>query len=135
MRHKTRAAVSSRPGRRRMEWQRPWLRNLPQAPYRARLRDRSRFPSARRRLDRPRPCGLGRPARPTPMTDNQETRTRRPGSIHRVTMILSIFPLLALLAMTPAQSEPLAEVDGETITAEEVETALAAQFAKLEEQI
>jgi len=50
-------------------------------------------------------------------------------------MILSIFPLLALLAMTPAQSEPLAEVDGETITAEEVETALAAQFAKLEEQI
>jgi len=29
-----------------------------------------------------------------------------------VTMILSIFPLLALLAMTPAQSEPLAEVDG-----------------------
>jgi protein-disulfide isomerase len=42
---------------------------------------------------------------------------------------------LAIVAQTPAASEPLAEVDGEAITAEEVEKAIAAQLSKLEEQI
>lgn len=41
----------------------------------------------------------------------------------------------AVAAQTPAASEPLAEVDGEAITAEEVEKAIAAQLSKLEEQI
>jgi hypothetical protein len=43
--------------------------------------------------------------------------------------------LTLLLAQTPAVSEPLAELDGEAITAEEVEKAIAAQLSKLEEQI
>jgi len=38
-------------------------------------------------------------------------------------------------AQAPAPGEPLAEVDGVAITTEEVETALAAQLTKLEEQI
>jgi protein-disulfide isomerase len=38
-------------------------------------------------------------------------------------------------AQAPAASAPLAEVDGERITAEEVEKAIAAQLSKLEEQI
>jgi protein-disulfide isomerase len=42
---------------------------------------------------------------------------------------------LAVAAQAPAASEPLAEVDGEAITAEEVEKAIAAQLSKLEEQI
>jgi hypothetical protein len=42
---------------------------------------------------------------------------------------------LAVAAQTPAASEPLAEVDGEAIAAEEVEKAIAAQLSKLEEQI
>jgi protein-disulfide isomerase len=42
---------------------------------------------------------------------------------------------LAVAAQTPAKGEPLAELDGEAITAEEVEKAIAAQLSKLEEQI
>jgi protein-disulfide isomerase len=42
---------------------------------------------------------------------------------------------LALMAQTSGAAEPLAEVDGEAITAEEVEKAIAAQLSKLEEQI
>lgn len=54
--------------------------------------------------------------------------------------VLWTFPLLMALALpvaaqTPAKSEPLAEVDGEVITAEEVERALGASLAKLQEQI
>lgn len=52
--------------------------------------------------------------------------------------ILSIFTLLAALGLpvpAVAASEPLAEVDGEAITAEEVEKALGAPLAKLQEQI
>ncbi|MBI4562283.1 MAG: thioredoxin domain-containing protein [Candidatus Rokubacteria bacterium] len=53
------------------------------------------------------------------------------------TVILWALALLTagLPIVTPAQSEPLAEVDGEVITAEEVEKALAGQLRKLEEQI
>jgi hypothetical protein len=42
---------------------------------------------------------------------------------------------LAVAAQTPAKGEPLAEVDGEAIAAQEVEKAIAAQLSKLEEQI
>jgi protein-disulfide isomerase len=49
-------------------------------------------------------------------------------------MLLLALGLLAA-AHAPAASEPLAEVNGEAITAEEVEKAIAAQLAKLEEQI
>ncbi len=45
-----------------------------------------------------------------------------------------MFFLLAT-AHVPAAGEPLAEVDGEAIAAEEVEKAIAAQLSKLEEQI
>jgi protein-disulfide isomerase len=38
-------------------------------------------------------------------------------------------------AQTPAKGEPLAEVDGDAITAEEIEQALGARLAKLQEQI
>jgi protein-disulfide isomerase len=41
---------------------------------------------------------------------------------------------LAVTAQTPAKGEPLAELDGEAITAE-VEKAIAAQLSKLQEQI
>jgi protein-disulfide isomerase len=53
------------------------------------------------------------------------------------TVILWVLALLTagLPIATPAQSEPLAEVDGEVITAEEVEKALAGQLRKLEDQI
>jgi protein-disulfide isomerase len=55
-------------------------------------------------------------------------------------MIFWILTLLIALglpaaAQTPAKAEPLAEVDGEGIAAEEVEKAVAAQLSKLEEQI
>jgi len=49
-------------------------------------------------------------------------------------MLLLGLGLLAA-AHAPAASEPLAEVNGEAIAAEEVEKANAAQLAKLEEQI
>jgi protein-disulfide isomerase len=42
---------------------------------------------------------------------------------------------LAVAAQNPAKGEPLAELDGEAITSEEVEKAIAAQLSKLEEQI
>ena len=48
--------------------------------------------------------------------------------------LLMVLGLLAA-AQTPAKGEPLAELDGEAITAEEVEKAIAAQLSKLEEQI
>jgi protein-disulfide isomerase len=50
---------------------------------------------------------------------------------------LMLLMALGLLAAAPAPtaSEPLAEVDGEAIAAEEVEKALAAPLSKLEEQI
>jgi len=55
-------------------------------------------------------------------------------------MILWTLTLLIALgvpaaAQTPAASEPLAEVDGKAITAEEVEKAIAAPLTQLEEQI
>ncbi len=58
----------------------------------------------------------------------------------QVTTILGALALLLALApqagaQTPARSEPLAEVDGQAITAEEVEKALGAQLARLQEQI
>jgi hypothetical protein len=40
---------------------------------------------------------------------------------------------LAVAAHTPAKAEPLAEVDGQAISAEEVEKAIAAQLSQLEE--
>src|SRR6266511_6430113 len=49
------------------------------------------------------------------------------------TLLLALGLLAA--AHAPAASGPLAEVDGEAITAEEVEKAIAAQLSKLEEQI
>ena len=58
----------------------------------------------------------------------------RPRSRH-LTTILWTFPILSLLTATPAVGEPLAELDGERIMAEEVEKALGAQLRKLEEQI
>ncbi len=55
---------------------------------------------------------------------------------------LTLWALAVLLVLLPhvaaqqsAKSEPLAEVDGETITAEEVEQALGAPLARLQEQI
>jgi TolA-binding protein len=42
---------------------------------------------------------------------------------------------LAVAAQTPAKAEPLAELDREAITAEEVEKAIAAQLTQLEEQL
>src|SRR5215831_6942965 len=49
-------------------------------------------------------------------------------------MLLMALGLLAA-APAPAASEPLAEVDGQAISAEEVEKAVAAQLTQLEEQI
>lgn len=55
---------------------------------------------------------------------------------HPITILFTFTLLLALGLPVAAQaSEPLAEVDGEAITAEEVEKALGAQLRKLEEQI
>ena len=50
---------------------------------------------------------------------------------------LMLLMALGLLAAAPAPtaSEPLAEVDGEAISAEEVEKAIAAPLTQLEEQI
>lgn len=56
--------------------------------------------------------------------------------LHLITILFTSTLLLALGLPVAAQaSEPLAEVDGEAITAEEVEKALGAQLRKLEEQI
>ncbi len=59
---------------------------------------------------------------------------------HQTLSFSSIFLLLLALtlpagAATPAKSEPLAEVDGEAITAAEVEQAIGAPLRNLEEQI
>jgi protein-disulfide isomerase len=55
---------------------------------------------------------------------------------------ISLWTLLLLMALglpvaaqTPARGEPLAEVDGEAITAEEIEQALGGRLARLQEQI
>jgi protein-disulfide isomerase len=56
-----------------------------------------------------------------------------PTIIWALTLLMALG--LAIASQTPAKGEPLAEVDGEAITAEEVEKALAAQLSKLEEQI
>lgn len=50
-------------------------------------------------------------------------------------LFVSLTAHLLFLAIATAASEPLAEVDGVAITAEEVEKGLAAQLTKLEEQI
>ena len=54
-------------------------------------------------------------------------------------VLLPVFVVLALQASAwaqqPATSEPLAEVDGEAITAREVEQSIGEPLAKLEEQI
>lgn len=55
-------------------------------------------------------------------------------TMHWALMLLMALGL-AVAAQTPTKGEPLAELDGEAITAEEVEKAIAAQLAKLEEQI
>jgi protein-disulfide isomerase len=55
-------------------------------------------------------------------------------TMHRALTFLMALGL-AVAAQTPANGEPLAELDGEAITAEEVEKAIAAQLSKLEEQI
>ena len=39
------------------------------------------------------------------------------------------------VAQTPGRGEPLAEVNGEAITAEEVEKTLVASLARLQEQL
>lgn len=53
----------------------------------------------------------------------------------RLRTILWTLPLLGLFTAAPAGGEPLAEVDGEAISAEEVEKGLGPQLRKLEEQI
>ena len=62
---------------------------------------------------------------------------RRPIIFRRMIALWGITLLIALglSFFAQAASEPLAEVDGVAITAEEVEKALAAQLTKLEEQI
>jgi protein-disulfide isomerase len=50
-------------------------------------------------------------------------------------LVLLVALGLAVAAQTPAKAEPLAEVDGQAISAEEVEKAIAAQLTQLEEQI
>lgn len=59
-------------------------------------------------------------------------RRRRPITILSA---LALLVALGLPVAALAASEPLAEVDGEAITAEEVEKALGAQLRRLEEQI
>src|SRR3989338_8812596 len=62
---------------------------------------------------------------------------RRPIIFRRMIALWGITLLIALglSFFAQAASEPIAEVDGVAITAEEVEKALAAQLTKLEEQI
>src|SRR5437867_3599036 len=50
-------------------------------------------------------------------------------------LALLLAPIVPAAAETPTRSEPLAEVDGESITAAEVATAIGAPLRKLEEQI
>lgn len=54
--------------------------------------------------------------------------------------VLCQLPVMMVLALTlacqtPVKSPPLAEVDGEAITSEEVEKALGAQLSRLQEQV
>jgi protein-disulfide isomerase len=51
------------------------------------------------------------------------------------TLVLLVALGIAVTGQTPAKAEPLAELDGEAITSEEIEKAIAAQLSKLEEQI
>jgi len=53
----------------------------------------------------------------------------------RILRILMFLVALSLPVAVQPAGEPLAEVDGEAITAQEVEKALAAQLTNLEEQI
>jgi protein-disulfide isomerase len=53
----------------------------------------------------------------------------------KVLSALALLTAISLPVAVLAASEPLAEVDGEAITAEEVEKTLGAQLRKLEEQI
>jgi hypothetical protein len=63
----------------------------------------------------------------------QRIMLRTPTALWAFMLLLALGLLAA--AHAPAASEPLAEVNGEAITAEEVEKAIAAQLRKLEEQI
>ena len=47
----------------------------------------------------------------------------------------SLLSVVAFAADTPGARQPLAEVDGEAITADEIEKPIAGQIAKLQEQI
>jgi TolA-binding protein len=62
-----------------------------------------------------------------------QRRSRSPTILWAVVLIVALG--LAVAAQTPAKAEPLAEVDGQEIAAEEVEKAIAAQLTQLEEQI
>jgi predicted DsbA family dithiol-disulfide isomerase len=63
----------------------------------------------------------------------------RPRRMHTTPILWALTLVLAFgwaaLAQTPVKSEPLAEVGGQVITAEEVEKALGVPLRKLEEQI
>jgi len=58
---------------------------------------------------------------------------QNPPILWACTFLIALCLLAA--AEAPAGSQPLADVDGQAITAEEVEKSIAAQLAKLEEQI
>ena len=62
-----------------------------------------------------------------------QQRSRSPTILWPLALLVTLG--LAVAAQTPAKGEPLAELDGEAITAEEVEKTIAAQLSKLEEQI
>jgi SurA N-terminal domain len=61
-----------------------------------------------------------------------QRRSHSPTILWAVVLIVALG--LAVAAQTPAKAEPLAELDGEAIAAEEVEKAIAAQLTQLEEQ-
>jgi protein-disulfide isomerase len=62
-----------------------------------------------------------------------QRRSCSPTILWALTLLMVLACLVA--GQTPSKAEPLAEVDGQAITAEEVEKAIAAQLSKLEEQI
>jgi hypothetical protein len=63
----------------------------------------------------------------------QQEKVRHGLSLGILALLLAL--ILPAAAETPAKSELLAEVDGEAITADEVEKAIGAPLKKLEEQI
>jgi protein-disulfide isomerase len=67
----------------------------------------------------------------TPIMD-QRIMVQKLSILWACTLVLVLGALA--VAQTPLQGEPLAELDGEAITAAEVEHAIAAQLSKLEEQ-